>query len=56
MNPEYVHRMDGEGPIPGTRQYTDAFGLGGQMYGASGYGMPGMYGQGFAGRGSWYGR
>lgn len=56
MSPEYAHRLDGEGPVPGTRQYTDAFGYGaGQgMYGG------GMYGQGGQGygypRGSWYGR
>lgn len=66
MNPDYAHRMDGEGPIPGTRAYAEslAYAAGG---GGMGMGYPpgpmmggayggaagaGMYGQP---RGSWYG-
>ncbi|KAJ9094693.1 hypothetical protein QFC21_005850 [Naganishia friedmannii] len=66
MNPEYAHRMDGEGPVPGTRQYAESLAYGGGMQGMGyppgpmmgggaygGGGAAGMYGQP---RGSWYGR
>ncbi|KAJ9115898.1 hypothetical protein QFC22_005041 [Naganishia vaughanmartiniae] len=71
MNPEYAHRMDGEAPVPGTRQYAEslAYGIGGMQQGLGGYPpgpmMGGAYGGGGMGgsagmygqpRGSWYGR
>ncbi|KAI5451193.1 hypothetical protein NCC49_002069 [Naganishia albida] len=55
MSPDYAHRLDGEGPVPGTRQYADAIGYSAAqgMYGAGMY--PGGQGYGYP-RGSWYGR
>ncbi|KAJ9105072.1 hypothetical protein QFC19_003704 [Naganishia cerealis] len=57
MSPEFAHRMDGEGPIPGTKQYTDALAYSGGGGGMQGQGYPlvgqmggsGQHGYGYGG-------